>query len=109
MTWERANIEFSTPYPDGSIVFVSPSIGGEIGEAPIEREPFLGLDNIELTFDLPCDFSLLSDQGNLILSHPSFLDINIGHINTVQFTAISPICTDGPFIYTLDSSNTNIT
>ncbi|XP_019851134.1 PREDICTED: uncharacterized protein LOC109581456 [Amphimedon queenslandica] len=105
VTWERANIEFSTPYPDGNVLFISPSIGGEIGEAPIEREPFLALDDIELTFDLPCDFSLLSNQGNLILSHPSFLDITIGNINTVQFTAISPICTDGPFIYTLDSNN----
>ena len=104
-TWERTTVQFAAPYPNGSIIFVSPSLSGEIGEAPIERDPFLALDDIVLTFDLPCDFSSLRSPGNLILSHPSFLDITIGQINTVQFTAISPICTDGPFVYTIESSN----
>lgn len=102
--WEQALIQFSSTNPNYGIIIESPSLPGGGGEAPIEGDPFLAIDNIVLTFTLPCDFSSLSFSGNLVLSHPAFLNIVLGQINSVQFMASSPICSQGPFIYTIESS-----
>ena len=103
--WEQATIQFGTPDLMYGISFESPTLSEEYGEAPLEGPLLLALDNIQLTFGLPCQFSVLNVPGNLLLSpQPPSLDIPLGQVTTVQFVASSTICPDGPFLYTIESS-----
>lgn len=102
--WEQASVQFGSPHLGGIIIIESPSISQELGEAPIVEEPYLAIDDIKLTFTFPCDFSSLGSPGNLILSHPAFLRITLGQVNTIQFSASSLVCPEGPFVYMLESS-----
>ena len=105
LTWEQISLQFGTPYPGLGIVIESPSLsGGELGEAPVEGSFYLAIDNIIMTYALPCDFSALNIPGNLQISHQSYLDIPLGYVTYVHFTASSTICPNGPFIYVLEYS-----
>lgn len=102
--WEQATIQFGAPDLMYGISFESPTLSEEYGEAPLEGPLLLALDNIQLTFGLPCQFGVLSVPGNLLLSHPPSLDIPLGQVTAVQFVASSTVCPGGPFLYTIESS-----
>jgi hypothetical protein len=104
--WERTTLQFESPHVEAGIFIESPSLsGGEFGEAPLEGPLFLAIDDITMTFALPCDFNSLSTPGNIQISHTSNLDIPLGQVTAIQFIASSIICPDGPFIYTIENNN----
>lgn len=104
-SWEQASIQFGPPDPSYGIIIASPSLsGGEFGEAPIEGTLYIALDNITLTYALPCNFDALNIPENLQISHQPYLDIPLGIVTYVDFIGSSQICSNGPFVYTLENS-----
>ena len=61
--WEQVSVQFREPDPDYGIVIISPDLGMELGEAPALASPTLALDNVILTYTLPCDFDKLAIPG----------------------------------------------
>lgn len=103
--WEQVSVQFREPDPDYGIVIITPDLGMELGEAPALASPTLALDNVILTYTLPCDFDKLAIPGNLELIHESSIDIPLGEVTIVQFNGSSPICPNGPFIYNIKENN----
>ena len=58
--------------------------GGELQVAAV--------DNITLSFCLLCDFDLLTEPGNLLLSALSTLDVSLGCVSNFSLSASSPLC-----------------
>ena len=79
--------------------------GFELGEAEEEEEGLsvAAVDDVTLTFCLPCDFDLLPEPGNLQLSAPSSLNVSLGDITEFTLAGSSPLCPSLPLIFTIDT------
>ena len=73
--------------------------GGELQVAAV--------DNITLSFCLPCDFDLLAEPGNLLLSAPSALNISLGRVSNFSLSASSPLCPSLPLIFSIETGEIN--
>ena len=76
----------------------------DLGEAPPEdSDLFLALDDVNITFCLPCDFDDLTTPGNLLLSSPSEVAITFGEVNQFTLQASSPLCPTLPLVFAIES------
>ena len=84
---------------------------GVEGEAEEEDVGLLvvAVDNITLSFCLPCDFDLLPEPGNLLLTAPSALNLSLGHITNFSLTASSPLCPSLPLVFNIEAGKINNT
>ena len=62
-TWKQASVQVNETDPTYGIAIMSPSLGAELGEAELEVDPILAIDNLTVEFTLPCDFDQLADAG----------------------------------------------
>ncbi|XP_065885986.1 uncharacterized protein [Dysidea avara] len=66
-----------------------------------DDEFYIGIDNVTLTYCLPCNFDMLQEEGNLVLMFsPSIATIRLiplGNI-AINIQASSPICTTERFV-----------
>ena len=78
----------------------------DLGEAPLEsddQELFLALDNLTLTFCLPCDYDTLTEPGAIIVGGPERVDVQLRTLTTYQFNATTPACPNETLIFSIES------
>lgn len=82
----------------------------ELGEAEQEEDlPLVAaVDDITLTFCLPCDFDLLPQPGNLWLDAPPAVNVSLGSVTNFHLNASSPLCPSLPLIFTIDAGESTI-
>ena len=101
-SWEKESLSFNLSAITGEfggIVFDVSEL--EFGEAmeDVNSELFLALDDVNVTFCLPCDYSILSWPGNLILDAPSEFNITLGVTRELMLEASSPICANATLCF----------
>ena len=103
--WRTASFNYSlstTPADLGDLGFYIPEI--EFGEAEEEDyDLFLGLDGVNLTFCLPCDFDNLSTPGNLVLDAPQNVSVPLRASQSFILNASSPLCPNETIMFEMDS------
>lgn len=107
-TWDNASYQYSigfeAPESGASIYFEVSHY--DMGEAPVESddaEVFLALDNITLTFCLPCDYDALVEPEAILLGGPERIDIQLRRLTTYQFNASTPACPNETLVFTIES------
>ncbi len=103
--WRRKTLGFNSSDPfDGDLYFdVSPY---DFGEAPVEPggyDLFLGLDDILLTFCLPCDYDALDTGGGLALIGATDLTIRLRVTSKEIYNGSSSICPNQTLEYSIES------
>lgn len=103
--WRRTTLSFNSSDPFDATLYleVSPY---DFGEAPVEpggNDLFLGLDDISLTFCLPCDYDALAVEGSLALVGVSDLTIRLRVTSTENYDGSSSICPNQSLEYSIDS------
>lgn len=103
--WTREELIFNTSKAyDGGLYFeVSPFDLGEAINEPTGLSLFLGLDNILLTFCLPCDYNQLESPGGLLLDGPTEIKVQLRITSQVFLNGTSPVCPNEPLVYSIDS------
>ena len=103
--WTREELSFNTSKEfDGGLYFeVSPF---DLGEAIIEPSGiklFLGVDDILLTFCLPCDYDQLESPGGLMLEGPTEIKVQLRFTTQIFLNGTSPVCPNEGLLYNIDS------
>jgi len=77
----------------------------ELGESEVLDMPdvFLALDNVSLTFCLPCDYDGLVEPGAIIVGGPQEIAVVLRQSVTFQFNATSPACPNETLAFVLES------
>ncbi len=102
--WNRANIDLDVSEFVGRLFFeVSPFDMGEAAVDPSTYDLFLGIDDITLTFCLPCDYDLLRINESLVLSGPSDFTVRLRITSRMQYNGSSSFCPDQQLEYNIDS------
>ena len=108
--WENAHYQYNSSHFDYSsnrrsrlVIEVSEF---DLGEAVIENEDvelFLALDNVTLTFCLPCDYNVLVEPGAIIVEGPERIDIQLRQVTHYQFSASASACPNETLIFNIES------
>ena len=78
--------------------------GSELGEAEQDMaDIFLALDNVTLTFCLPCDFDGLVELGSIIIGGPQDIQVQLRQLVILQFNASSPACPNETLMFTIEA------
>ena len=79
--------------------------GVELGEAEELLVPPLvvAVDNLTLTFCLPCDFDLLPLPGNLYIAVPLAVNVSLGQRTQLSVDAASPLCPTLPLFFLIEA------
>lgn len=114
LSWESVSYRYNTTDPgipsSGTSLFLEVS-EFDLGEAPLELENtvlFVALDNVTLTFCLPCDYDSLVEPGTVIVGGPQRLDIQLRLSTVYQFNATSPACPNETLVFTIETGRTLI-
>ena len=108
--WERASFARNTtgldPPESGSSLYFEIS-DFDLGESPLlsNQELFLALDNVTLTFCLPCDYDTLVEPGAIEVRGPRSIDIALRRLSTYQFNATTPACPNETLFFEIDSGS----
>ena len=76
---------------------------GEAVEEGSDYDLFLGLDGVNLTFCLPCDFDGLSTPGNLVLDAPQNVTVTLRASQSFTLNASSPLCPNETRVFEIES------
>ena len=107
--WNQWTVDYNISETDSMnyplmILIEGAVVGGEAEEE--EGEPQVAaVDNITLSFCLPCDFDLLSQPGNLQLTAPQTLNVSLGRVTNFSLSAFSPLCPSLPLSFNIDAGN----
>ena len=105
--WRTASFNYTmspTPADLGALVFdVSEYDLGEAAEEGADYDLFLGLDGVNLTFCLPCDFDSLSTPGNLVLDAPRNITVALRASQSFTLNASSPLCPNETHVFGIES------
>ena len=103
-TWQRADLHYPLPMVNRIYPLYFYASLTDIGEAALTNsEIFFALDDINITFCLPCNFDNLTAEGNIVLNVPNKIPVLIGEITNTSMSATSSICPNATFIYTIES------
>lgn len=109
LSWESVSYRYNITDPgipsSGTSLFLEVS-EFDLGEAPLELENtvlFVALDNVTLTFCLPCDYDSLVEPGTVIVGGPQRLDIQLRLSTVYQFNATSPACPNETLVFTIET------
>ena len=106
--WETTSLNFSLPstsnFSDLDAIAFEVSefdLGESVTETP---DPiFLALDDVNLTFCLPCDFDSLSAPGNLMLNDPPDFNITLGTTMLIELEASAVVCSNMSLVFGIES------
>ena len=103
--WQRAELNLTTTGNyNGSLAIVASNQDlGEAQLAPGEDDVFLAVDDIILTYCLPCDYDSLGDVGGIDVDGPERIDVALRVVSTYQYNASSSVCPDETFTFTIES------
>ena len=106
--WESVNYSYNTtlqlPSSGSSLYFEASDF--DLGEAPPElanQELFLALDNVTITFCLPCDYDSLVESEAIIVGGPERIDLELRRVTSYQFNASTPACPNETLVFTMES------
>lgn len=107
--WQSASYQYNSsslniPSSGSSLYFEVSQY--DLGEAPLELanvELFLALDNVTLTFCLPCDYNVLVEPGAIIVGGPENIDIQLRRLTTYQFNASTPACPNETLVFNIEA------
>lgn len=106
--WESVSYRYNAsgmlPSSGSSLYFEASRY--ELGEAPLESdeaELFLALDNVTLTFCLPCDYDTLTEPDAIIVGRPERIDMQLRRLTTYQFNASTPACPNETLVFNIES------
>ena len=79
--------------------------GVEMGEAEelLASPLVVAVDNLTLTFCLPCDFDLLALPGNLHITAPLAANVSLGQRTQLRLDAASPLCPTLPLFFLIEA------
>ncbi len=79
--------------------------GTFIGEAEVVggTDIFLALDDVTLTFCLPCDYDGLMEPGAIIVGGPEEINVTLRQSVTFQFNATSPACPNETLAFIIEA------
>ena len=106
--WDNVSYVYnitSDPPTSGSSVYFEVS-QFDLGEAPLEvanQEVFLALDNVSLTFCLPCDYDSLVEPGAILTGGPQRIDLELRRVTSYQFNASTPACPNETIVFNIES------
>ena len=94
----------ATPVDVGALMFDIAEFapGGAVEEGQ-DNDLFLGLDGVNLTFCLPCDFDSLSTPGNLVLDAPRNVTVALQASQSFTLNASSPLCPNETRVFEIES------
>ena len=104
--WEPISFSYNTTIDSnwGAIaVEVSEYDLGEAVRESTGEELFLGLDGLNLTFCLPCDFDRLPEADNLALTAPPSVNVTLGFVAEVALEGVSVLCPDVPLVFEIET------
>lgn len=109
-SWENVDYRYNSTTSaesasSGSSLYLEASVY-DFGEAPLEsegQELFLALDNLTLTFCLPCDYDTLTEPGAIIVGGPQRIDIQLRTLTSYQFNATAPACPNETLVFSIES------
>ena len=108
-SWEHVSYQYNISIDDallsGSALFFEVS-EYDIGEAPLELDStqlLLALDDVTLTFCLPCDYDSFVEPGAIFLGGPETIDIQLRMSTTYRFNASTPACPNETLVFTLEA------
>ena len=112
-SWQRVQLNFNTSELTTDDALIFEVSGYDFGEADPEGPEgsflYIALDDVNITFCLPCDFDLLSEEepDNLVLHVPSndVVEVILDEDTSFVLSASSPICTDSKleFVFLIES------
>ena len=106
--WSRAHHHFTLPALNATYPLYFEQLLVDMGEAPpTNEEIFLALDDINITFCLPCHFDSLSAEGNMVLDAPDRIPIQVAALIRTNISANSSICPNATFVYTIEAGKQN--
>lgn len=99
--WRRETLNFNSSEPFNGILHfeVAPYDIGEAPEDPSGYDLFLGLDDISITFCLPCDYDALGLPGSLSLTGPENITIRLRITSKEVYNGTSSLCPNEPLEY----------
>lgn len=105
VSYQYSDVLLSTPVGASALYFEASRF--DLGEAPLEsdEEVFLALDNVTLTFCLPCDYDALVEPDAIVVGGPERIDIQLRRLSTYQFNASAPVCPNETLVFTIESGN----
>lgn len=104
--WKSVSFSYNTSLDLnwGAIVFeISESDFGEAVREMTEETLFFGLDGLNLTFCLPCDFDQLSESNNLVLSAPPTINITLGLVTEIALEGESVLCPNSLLVFGIET------
>ncbi len=110
--WKTASYQYNVSIYDlpasGSSLYFQLS-QFDIGEAPLEANDtqlLLALDNVTLTFCLPCDYDAFVEPGAVIVGAPQNIDVQLRISTVYEFNASTPACPNETLIFSIESGET---
>lgn len=74
------------------------------GEAEEVSSPLvMAVDDVTVTFCLPCDFDLLPQPGNLNITTPTVLNVSLGVMSELVLSTASPLCPTLPLFFQIEA------
>ena len=105
--WSKASYNYTSADSTlgGNLMMFFRLSSAELGEAELLGMPdvFLALDNVTLTFCLPCDYDGLVESGAIIVGGPQEIAVMLRQSVTFQFNATAPACPNETLAFVLES------
>ena len=105
--WERAQVSVNTSEEfTGALAIVASNF--DFGEAlpdAGEDDVFLAIDDVVLTYCLPCDYDRLGDVGGITVDGvpDDGIDVGLRLVEHYQFNASAEVCPNETFTFTIES------
>ena len=105
--WEIAQVALNTSEEYSGVLAIETS-NFDFGEAlpdPGEEDVFLAIDDVVLTYCLPCDYDRLGDVGGITVDGvpPDGIDVGLRLVQHYQFNASAEVCPNETFVFTIES------
>lgn len=95
----------SGEYSGALAIVASNSDLGEAAPEPGEANVFLAIDDILLTYCLPCDYDRLGDVGGITVGGApgGGIDVHLRLVDHYQLNASAQVCPNETFTYRIES------
>ena len=105
--WQYHSVQYNVsaiPEEDKAYPLRLRACSYELGEAEeVSSSLVMAVDDITVTFCLPCDFDLLPLPGNLNMMAPSVLNVSLGAMSETVLSASSPLCPVLPLFFQIEA------
>lgn len=102
--WQSFHYQYNTSSSNDPLIFEVFDDFEDLAEAPlVDTSILLALDNISITFCLPCDYDVLTEPGAIVLGGPESIQVHLRSSAKYQFNATTPICPNETLSYNIEA------